>query len=147
MKARSGKSKFGEMREMQLPEVLKTLKELALTHKTEIVPFGITEEKLNIFIQRLNCYDEALNDKEHGAVARTGAVISLELIFRETNDILYSTDRFIRGLAKEHPEFVRDYFNAGGIKNLCIRLFRDQPPESNVQQEKTILPVSAAAAS
>ena len=62
--SRLSQSAFVVMRETQLLEVLKTLKELALTHKTDIVPFGITEEKLNVFIQRLNSYDEALNEKE-----------------------------------------------------------------------------------
>jgi len=145
--SRLSQSAFALMRETQLLEVLKTLKELALTHKTDIVPFGITEEKLNVFIQRLNSYDEALNEKEHGAVARTGAVKSLELIFRETNDVLDSADKLIRGLAEDHPEFVRDYFIARRIKNLGIRHFSDHPPESSVPQEKKNLPVTGNAAS
>lgn len=131
------KSELDRMRDTELAELLESLNELATEKLNVLGPYGISEARLNLFAERIESLNKALGDKEDSGVARSGAVKSLNDLFKEADQILLSMDKLVIGLNEDEPEFVRDYNTARKVKNLGLR---HRKPEEQIPDEGTNSP-------
>lgn len=135
------KSSLELMRDTMLVEAMEGLKNLAVPVIGELGPYGISQEKLDAFTEKINDYDKSIGDSETGRVTRKGAVKTLKLLFSETDELFEVMDKLVNGIDdKSKQEFVRGYNDARKVRNMGIRHKADkdlpvQEPESEPEQK------------
>ena len=116
------KSSLEIMRDTMLLEAMEGLRNLAASEINSLTPYGITQEKLDSFSEKITQYDESIGSTETGRVKRKGAVKTLKLLFKEADELFEVMDKLVNGIEeKEKQEFVRGYNDSRKIQNLGVR--------------------------
>ena len=130
------KSSLEHMRDTMLVEAMEGLKNLASPVISELATYGIKQEKLDAFSEKIAQYDQPIVSSETGRVKRKGAVKSLKLLFKEADDPFGIMDKLVNGMEeKDKQEFVRGYNDSRKFQNLGVR----HRPAENPSQALTVV--------
>lgn len=118
---RYSKSKLDNLRDNVLVIELNSIKDKAIQNSDAITKFGISAEKLAAFEDNISQYANALGAKASGGALKTGAIRSLNMLFKDADSLLDSIDRLMENFIDSNVQFYSGYKAARVIKNLGIR--------------------------
>lgn len=129
------KSGFKLLRDSGLIIELNSIRIKAEQNSEALTGFGITSEYLTDFIQNITLYTNAVGARDTGKAQKTGAIETLQKLFREADSILESIDLLMDQYINSDVEFYSGYKSARVIMNLGIR--HDIPEDSSNKNGKT----------
>ena len=115
------KTRFTQLRDVELSIELNSISEKAVEISTEILKFGISQDKLDSFLSDILTYSAALGVQDTGVALRKGAHKSLKTLFEDADNLLDSLDRFTENYKDSNEAFYAGYKTARVIKDLGYR--------------------------
>jgi len=110
------------MRDTVLKTNAEAIVTLAEAHAADLVPHGLTAEKLALLKTRFTAYADALGERLGSDPESSGARETAETMTAEVNTILRKEiDKYVNQLQEDYPEFYSAYWNARPVKGLGVR--------------------------
>lgn len=114
-------SQLERMRDIELRNNTEVIIAKANLYKTELVAYGITEEKINNLTANYNAFKEALLVKGSGESSTVTATSSIGDLFKKADALLETLDDFVDILDDDNPEFGTEYGVVRTVKNIGVR--------------------------
>ena len=121
------RSDLSRIRDSELINLLHNVSENTEIYLESLSSYGITREKADEFISKMNAYRNSLENQLASKAIRISAKKSLVVLFNEADMILTSLDKMVEEFHRTDVQFYNGYKSARSIKNLGIR--HRQPEE------------------
>lgn len=106
------------LRDTELPIRCKQVKDMANTHAGALAGYGATALLIANIDTKIAVFQTALGSRESATAERSGAVVSLKLLFGDGMNLLEQTDGIVQTLKFSQPQFYNEYFFARVIRDL-----------------------------
>lgn len=115
------RSEVSHIRDTELITKLLNISENVESNITALSPYGITQEKSDEFLQKINSFRNSLESTLTSQAIKVSVRKTIPALFKEANVILKSLDKMVEEYNKSDMQFYNGYKSARNIRNLGMR--------------------------